>query len=128
MLAARAVSILAKPELQHIFGPDSRPEVPFLIDAFRKGAPVTLAGRIDRLVVTADSVKVVDFKSDASVPAHPDDTPPAYLAQLGLYALVAGQLFPGKAVTAAILWTSLESLLELPRHALAEATSAFTMR
>ena len=53
---------------------------------------------------------------------------PEYKTQLGLYALVANQLFPGVRVDAAILWTSLELLLELPREALAEAASGFTMR
>jgi ATP-dependent helicase/nuclease subunit A len=89
---------------------------------------VTLAGRIDRLVVTPGSVLIVDFKSDANPPPDAASTPSSYVTQLGLYALVANQLFPGSVVQAAILWTSLESLLFLERKALAEAVSAFTMR
>jgi ATP-dependent helicase/nuclease subunit A len=127
-LAAKAISILERPELAHLFGRDSRAEVPFLVRARRRGEPVTLAGRIDRLVVGADRVLVVDFKSDAEPARDVAQIPPAYVTQLGLYALVAGQLFQGMEVRAAILWTSLESLVELPRHALVEATSAFTMR
>jgi ATP-dependent helicase/nuclease subunit A len=42
--------------------------------------------------------------------------------------LVAGQLFPGKPVAAAILWTELESLMNLPPELLAAATEGFTMR
>jgi ATP-dependent helicase/nuclease subunit A len=57
-----------------------------------------------------------------------EKVPPGYLTQLGLYALVAHQLYPQLPVRAAILWTSLESLLELPRDALAEASRGFTMR
>jgi ATP-dependent helicase/nuclease subunit A len=127
-LAAKAISILSREELQHLFGEDSRAEVPFLINARRKGEPVVLAGRVDRLVVRPGSVLVVDFKSDANPARHATDIPAGYATQLGLYALVASQLFQGFEVRAAILWTSLESLLELPRHALAEAASAFTMR
>lgn len=127
-LAAKAVSILSRPELAHLFGPESRAEVPFLANAARAGKPVRLAGRIDRLVVTPDHVLVVDFKSDADPVLQPDRVPAKYLAQLGLYALVAGQLFPSHEVRAGILWTSLESLLELSREALAEAASTFTMR
>mgnify|MGYP006200328803 CR=1 FL=1 len=127
-LVARALSILGRPELAHLFGPDTRAEVPFLANAARDGKPIKLAGRIDRLVVGSDHVLVVDFKSDANPVLDPGRVPAAYLAQLGLYALVAGQLFPHLEVRAAILWTSLESLLELPREALAGAASAFTMR
>ncbi|HHY50216.1 MAG TPA: UvrD-helicase domain-containing protein, partial [Alphaproteobacteria bacterium] len=126
-LLAKAVSILGRPELGPLFGPGSRAEVPFLAQALRDGEPVLLAGRIDRLVVTDDSVLVVDFKSDAAPARTPEEVPPAYLRQLGLYALVAGQLFPRR-VRAAILWTSLESLLELPPEGLAKAASGFTMR
>lgn len=127
-LTAKAVSILERSELAHLFGPDSRAEVPFLAQALRNGKEVTLAGRIDRLVVTPDRVTVVDFKSDANPPGSPADVPAAYVTQLGLYALVASQLFPRHEVAGAILWTSLESLLELPREALVGAASAFTMR
>jgi ATP-dependent helicase/nuclease subunit A len=94
-------------------------------------SPVTLAGRIDRLVVTPGSVLIVDFKSDAGAgpPRDAASTPSSYVTQLGLYALVANQLFPGsRGYEAAILWTSLESLLFLESKALAEAVSAFTMR
>ena len=43
---------------------------------------------------------VVDFKSDATVPEVGNGVPASYLTQLGLYALVAGQLFPGREVSA----------------------------
>ena len=93
----------------------------------RNGAPVTIVGRIDRLVVAAGRVLIVDFKSDAAVPADESGVPAAYLSQLGLYALVAGQLFPGHEVRAAILWTALETFMNLSRTRLAEAVAGFTM-
>ncbi|MDB5622962.1 MAG: addA, partial [Devosia sp.] len=68
VIGAKAVSILSRPELAHLFGPNGRAEVPFLLDALQEGQPIRLAGRIDRLVVGADGVLVVDFKSDAGVP------------------------------------------------------------
>jgi ATP-dependent helicase/nuclease subunit A len=127
-LAARAISILTRPELAHLFGPDSRAEVPFLVEARKAGEPVTLAGRIDRLMATPGGVLIVDFKSDAEATLDHKLVKPAYLAQLGLYALAAQQLFPGQRIEAAILWTGLESLLKLPNAALAEAARGFTIR
>ena len=127
-LAARAISIIDKPDHAALFGPDSRAELPFLVAARRDGVDISLAGRIDRLVVDDSGVLVVDYKSDASVPAGPDDVPGNYLTQLGLYALVAGQLFPGRDVRAAILWTQLESLMFLPPEHLAAGARGFTMR
>ncbi|MDB5622473.1 MAG: addA, partial [Devosia sp.] len=101
---------------------------PFLLDALQEGQPIRLAGRIDRLVVGADGVLVVDFKSDAGVPGAPEQVPGNYLTQLGLYALVAEQLFPGLPVRTAILWTSLETLMNLPLQLLRAAGPSFTIR
>jgi ATP-dependent helicase/nuclease subunit A len=127
-LAATALSILRRPELAHLFGPDSRAEVPFLVTVRRDGRPVRLAGRIDRLVVTEKNLFVLDYKSDAAIPADPANMPSPYATQLALYALAAGQLFPGREVKAAILWTALESLMELPPAQLAAAAATFTLR
>ncbi|MBE0578079.1 double-strand break repair helicase AddA [Devosia sp.] len=127
-LGAKAISILTRPELAALFGPGSRAEVPFLVDAVRDGEDIRLAGRIDRLVIDESGVMVVDYKSDASVPGGPGDVPGNYLTQLGLYALVAGQLFPGRTVRAGILWTRLESLMFLPSDKLAAGARGFTMR
>jgi ATP-dependent helicase/nuclease subunit A len=122
------VSILTRPDLAGLFAPNSRAEVPFLVDANRNGVPIRLAGRIDRLVVDQDKVLLVDYKSDSVPPISAEAVPQGYLTQLGLYALVAGQLFPGLAVESAILWTRLELLMILPAGLLANATSGFTMR
>jgi ATP-dependent helicase/nuclease subunit A len=127
-LAAKAISILSRADLAALFGADSRAEVPFLVDMIRDGEDIRLAGRIDRLVIDDSGVLVVDYKSDASVPGGPGDVPGNYLTQLGLYALVAGQLFPGRTVRAAILWTRLESLMFLPSDVLAAGARGFTMR
>lgn len=128
ILADKALSILSRPDLAHLFGEDSRAEVPFLAKAVRNGESVTIAGRIDRIVVRPGEVLLVDFKSDADPVMEPEGLKPAYLMQLSLYALVASQLFPGRDVSAAILWTSLESLLKLPSAALVEAARGFTIR
>ncbi|MHA6299630.1 double-strand break repair helicase AddA [Devosia sp. CAU 1758] len=127
-VAAKAVSILTQPALAQLFGPMSRAELPFRIRAKERGKLVWLSGRIDRLVVDEQGVLVVDYKSDATVPGGPSDVPGNYLTQLGLYALVAGQLFPGRSVRAAILWTELESLMNLPNGLLEQARATFTLR
>jgi len=127
-IARKAQAILSEPAFARLFGPDSRAELPFRVAAVRQGEPVWLSGRIDRVVVDAEGVLVVDYKSDASVPQGADGVPGNYLTQLGLYALVAGQLFPGRPVRAAILWTELESLMKLPDELLAAARADFTLR
>jgi ATP-dependent helicase/nuclease subunit A len=131
-LARKALSIITRPELAHLFGANSRAEVPFFAEAQRQtksgSERIRIIGRIDRIVVNPGSILLVDFKSDANPVMEPSQVNPAYLQQLGLYALVASQLFPGQVVEAAILWTSLESLIKLPAAALADAAGGFTIR
>lgn len=127
-LRSKALSILARPEFSELFGPNSRAELPFMMDVLRHGKPARLVGRIDRLVVAKDRVLVVDYKSDASPPGVASAVPAPYRTQVGLYAFVASQLFPELAVEAGILWTSLESLMILPVTMLGETIAAFTKR
>ena len=127
-LAPKALSILDSLEFAYLFGADSRAEVPFLVDVVRDGEPIRLSGRIDRLIVDDHSVLVIDYKSDATAPKTAVDIPPRYVTQLSLYALVASQLFPGRTVRAAILWTELESLMNLPSELLEQARGSFTLK
>ncbi|KKC31495.1 hypothetical protein WH91_18835 [Devosia psychrophila] len=130
-IGSKAIAILDRPELAAYFGDNSRAEVSFMLDAKRNGKDIRLNGRMDRMVIDETGVTVIDYKSDASVPSEAGDVPGNYLTQLGLYALVAGQLFPGRDIRAAILWTeqiALSSLMFLPPDILAAATRDFTMR
>jgi ATP-dependent helicase/nuclease subunit A len=72
-------------------------------------------------------VILIDYKSDAQAPRTATGVPAAYVSQLGLYALVAGQLFPGREIEAGILWTELESFMNLSREALRDAVAEFTL-
>jgi ATP-dependent helicase/nuclease subunit A len=124
---AKAHAILTRPDLAGLFGPNSRGEVPILAKGTRKGQPITIAGRIDRLVVEPGRVWIVDYKSDARTPDDGAPVPPAYRTQLGLYALIAGQLFGGRQVAASIFWTGPESLTNLDKKDLHDAVDGFTI-
>ena len=71
---------------------------------------------------------LIDFKSDAIPPATPEGVPAQYIRQMGLYARIAGQLYPGQAIRAAILWTELESLMNLPLAPLLEAVASISFK
>jgi ATP-dependent helicase/nuclease subunit A len=127
-VARKAIAILDRLDFSHLFGPESRAEVPFLFDLRQAGRPVRVSGRIDRLVVDDSTVLVVDYKSDAKAARSVAEVPGNYLTQVGLYALVATQLFPGRTVQGAILWTELELLMNLPSQVLEAARADFTLR
>jgi ATP-dependent helicase/nuclease subunit A len=112
------LGILAAPEFAHLFGPGSRAEAPIAAQIETASGPARLSGRIDRLVIRADDVLVIDYKTDASVPVSPADAaPPGYTAQLDAYRRALAAVFRDKRVRAFILWTSAPALMEIPLDA-----------
>ncbi|WCR10756.1 double-strand break repair helicase AddA [Paracoccus stylophorae] len=73
-----------------------------------------LHGTIDRLLVGATEVLAVDYKSNAQVPATPEDVPTGILRQMAAYRAALRAIYPGRAVRCAILWTASRSVMELP--------------
>ena len=77
-----------------------------------------IVGQIDRLVVTADEVLVVDLKSNRMPPATVHASPVTYLQQLAAYRTLLTALYPGRRVRAALLWTEAPRLDEIPAELL----------
>jgi ATP-dependent helicase/nuclease subunit A len=88
-----------------------------------------VAGQVDRLVVTADSVLIADYKTNHSPPSNLDEALaayPNYTLQLALYRALLAMVYPGRTVRAAIVWTETPDLMEIPGHALEAALSRLT--
>ena len=113
-LADRVVALLARPDLQRLFGPGSRAEQPVCGVV----AGYSILGQIDRLVVTELEVVLVDYKSNRTPPPTVETSPIAYLRQLAAYRALMVQLYPTKPVRAALLWTEAPRLDEVPAHLL----------
>jgi ATP-dependent helicase/nuclease subunit A len=112
------LAVLAHPEWTPLFGPGSVAEAPIV---GRIGTR-TISGQIDRLVVTADSVLIVDYKTNRPPPLAVADVAPIYLRQLAAYRAALRDLYPDHRLRCALLWTDGPRLMELPadlldRHA-----------
>ena len=83
-------------------------------------------GIIDLLVIQPDRVLAIDYKTNATMPADPAETPEGILRQMAAYADLLGQIYTDRPVEVAVLWTATGSLMTLPpdilRGALARAT------
>ncbi|MDB6452781.1 double-strand break repair helicase AddA [Falsirhodobacter sp. 20TX0035] len=107
LLAEAHAVLAAHPAL---FAPDTLAEVAVTADL--EGA--RLYGTIDRLIVEADRVLAIDFKSNRTVPATPEQVPDGILRQMGAYAHALAQIWPDRRVDTAILWTRNATLMDLP--------------
>lgn len=112
-LADQACAIIAAPQVAHLFGPESRAEVA-ITARFPELGGAQISGQIDRLCVTAEAVLIADFKTNREVPVSVGETPRAYLAQMALYRAALHKIFPGKAVSCALIWTDSATLMALP--------------
>ena len=101
--------LLEKEEFKHLFSKDSQAEVPVVGIVNDQ----VISGQIDRLVITDDSVLIIDFKSGKHVPIHIDDVPVKYKKQMEIYKLLLQKIFPDKLIRTFLLWTDNLTLMEL---------------
>ena len=108
-LLSEAAGVLSLPDLSHLFDAGSLAEVS--VTASLNGRQIE--GTLDRVVVTDATVLAVDFKSNRVVPETPDLVPDGILRQMGAYAHALGQIYPGRSIQTAILWTAAPKLMYL---------------
>jgi ATP-dependent helicase/nuclease subunit A len=109
-----ALGVLEDTQFAEVFGPGSRAEVGLAGMASRLPAGLAISGRLDRLVVLPDRVLVADFKTNRPSPDRIEDADPAYLRQMAMYAAVLCDVFPGRTVEAALVWTDGPKLMPIP--------------
>jgi ATP-dependent helicase/nuclease subunit A len=119
VLLGEVLAVLDDLRFAPLFMPGSRAEVPITGRIARPAAsPLRVVGQVDRLAVTADSVLIVDFKTNRPAPRRIEEVPAAYSAQLALYRAVLAKLYPGRVLRAALLWTDVPDLMELSAQTL----------
>ena len=117
-LAGQVLRLLEDSRFHALYAPGSRAEVPIVGRIKIRGETAHVAGQVDRLAVTPDSVLIGDFKTNRPAPRRIADVPPTYVRQLALYRAVLEKLYPDRSVRAALIWTEVPDLMELSEEAL----------
>ncbi|MDR3510233.1 MAG: double-strand break repair helicase AddA [Caulobacteraceae bacterium] len=118
-MAAAALAVLEDARFAAVFGPGSRAEAAVAGAASGLPAGLAVSGRVDRLLVRPDRVLVVDFKTNRPAPDRIEDADPAYLTQMAVYAAVLAEVFPGRRIEAALVWTDGPRLMPVPENIVA---------
>ncbi len=116
-IAKETLSILTAPEFAPLFGPKSRAEVPIVAlipNPKGKGPPLKLMGQLDRLVDLGSEVLIVDYKTNRPPPKEVDQVAGAYLFQLAAYRLALREIYAGRTIRAALLWTDGPRMMPVP--------------
>jgi ATP-dependent helicase/nuclease subunit A len=109
-LMQSALAVMAHPDWATVFGPGSLAEVPI---AALVGTRM-VNGTIDRLLITPDAIRIVDFKTDRRPPERIEAIAPAYLRQMAAYVAALQVIHPGRRIEAALLYTTAPRLFVLP--------------
>ncbi|MCV2878892.1 double-strand break repair helicase AddA [Sedimentimonas flavescens] len=112
-ILAAARHVLQLPEMAPFLAPEALAEVE-LTASLPELDGQQIHGIVDRLVITAECVRVLDYKSNAVVPDRPDDVPLGILRQMAAYRAALRQIYPAHPIECLILWTRSGQLMPLP--------------
>ncbi len=113
MLAA-ALGVLDNPDFAEVFAPGGRAEAAIIGTAPELPDGLIVNGRVDRLRLAADSVLIVDFKTDRPAPTDASGVGRSYATQMAAYRAVLKQAYPDREVRCALVWTDGPKLMALP--------------
>ncbi len=112
-ILSTTLDLLEHPDFVRFLGPGSRAEVPLAGVIEGRDGPQVIAGQVDRLRVEADTVAVVDYKSNRRPPDDPAGVPDIYLRQMAAYRSLLAEIYPGRRIDCFLLWTEGPRLMQL---------------
>ncbi|MCB9964837.1 MAG: double-strand break repair helicase AddA [Rhodospirillales bacterium] len=93
-----------------IFSPQAQAEVPV---SGHLPSGQLLSGQIDRLLIGAQEILIIDYKTNRPPPQDSRDIPKAYRAQMQAYRDALAQIYPHHKIRCALLWTYGPHLMEI---------------
>ncbi|NQV43360.1 MAG: PD-(D/E)XK nuclease family protein, partial [Rhodospirillales bacterium] len=104
-VANETMAVLEASDFVQVFGPDSLPEVAIAGTVETASGPRTIAGQVDRLLITDNTVTIVDYKTNRPPPSRESDVPEAYLRQMALYKSALEHIYPEHVIRCLLVWT-----------------------
>ncbi len=109
LIQNEVMNLISNAEFAPLFSAQSRSEVALMgqVD------DCIISGQIDRLVVEADRVMIVDYKTNRPAAKALKDVPVAYLKQMAAYRELIKKIYPDKKVESYILWTNTAQIMKI---------------
>ncbi|GAB5458132.1 MAG: double-strand break repair helicase AddA [Henriciella sp.] len=109
-ILAVTLKTLQHPEFAAVFAAGGRSEAA-IVGTLKSGQMIN--GRVDRLIIHPEEVMIIDYKTDRPAPSGAETVGAAYLVQMAAYQSVLKDLYPGRPVRCALLYTDGPVLIEL---------------
>lgn len=123
-LVEQVCTVIADPAHAELFSLEALAEAPI---AAVVGNEV-VAGTVDRLLVEADRVRVVDFKTGRRVPRSIEAVPEHHVVQMAAYVAALETVFPEHRIEAVLLYSAGPTLFVLPPALLAHHKRSFVLQ
>lgn len=120
-LLSKVFSIFSDEHFANLFEGEAKAEVSLAGRLDVKSGSMLVTGQIDRLIISDDSVIILDYKTNRHAPKSLDETPEAYITQLALYRDLVARIYKSKKIVSALLWTQIPSLMVIPDKILDQA-------
>ena len=114
-IAGETLAVIENPNFAFLFSPESLAEVPLVAEIDGR----IISGQVDRLVVTDQTVAVIDYKTNRPPPQDVAGVHPVYLKQMAAYRTALAHIYPGKTIEGYLLWTDGPTLMPLTVDSLA---------
>ena len=119
-IVGETLAVLAHPDFAELFGPGSRAEVPIVGLLDKDAGSQVISGQVDRLVLRADRLRIIDFKTNRPVPRNETEVPAIYLRQLAAYRAILSKIYPEKSIDCSLLWTDAPRLMQISDAVMAQ--------
>jgi ATP-dependent helicase/nuclease subunit A len=106
-------AVLEHNDYAQFFAEGSQAEVAIAGSADDLPDDIELNGQIDRLCVQEDTVWILDYKSNRPPPIDEANVSEIYVRQMAAYRSLVRNLYPGKRIVCALLWTDGPRLMRL---------------
>ncbi len=120
-LHSEIMAVLRHPDYQSLFSQSAQAEVPIVGEVIIGKKSHAISGQIDRLLITENTVWIVDYKTNRPCPSSLDEVPKDYIFQMATYYALLKQLYPKHKISCVLLWTHAPSWMALPQGDLENA-------
>lgn len=106
----QSMDVLQDPRFADVFSTNALAEIPLTAVVNKQ----VVTGTVDRLLVTPNHVKVVDYKTARRPPTSAKEIPATTVRQMAAYAAALSEIYPGRHIEALVLYTQVPCLLTIP--------------
>ena len=108
-IATEVLNLVKDPDFSELFGENAHSEVPIMGEIDGQ----IISAQIDKLVISAQKIIIVDYKTNRPAAKALADTPKVYIKQLETYAKLVSKIYASLPVEGYILWTNEARLMRV---------------